>query len=975
MGLEFGVLGPVRAGEDGVPLAVPAGKQRLLLAVLLARANRPVPAGTIVQTLWPGEATPGSRASLHNHVMRLRRTLGATASARVRTSGDAYLFEAAESELDHIRFTALLERAEPVSARGDRTAARDLLREALSLWRGRPFEDLALEGWLADEAARLEELRWLATESWVDAEQRLGGHTRVVADLRALTQTHPLRERFHAQLMLSLHATGQTAAALEVYQRARTALVEELGIEPGEALRAAHRSVLSGRDTDWDSDGDTGRDTGRDTDGAADREVPEPRARAVPRTLPAGIGDFTGRQQQVTRLVGLVPDEQALRQTDAVVISSIGGMGGIGKTTLAVHVGHLVRERFPDGQLFADLRGTARDRLDPHDVLGAFLRHLGYGAEALPADTDERAALYRSALANRRTLVLLDNARDEAQVKPLIPGGAGNLVLLTVRRRLVGVDGAVHLDLDLLDEADAHELFARIVGADRVAAEPEAVREVLAVCAGLPLAVRLAGVRLASRPNWRVSDLAERLRSAERRLDGFELGDRGLRAAFETGYAALAAGEHGDGSSGGSGGDRGDSGGDSGPPPAARAFCLLGLWTGADLDLPAAAALLGLPTGATERLLELLVDLNLVQSARPGRYGLHDLLRVYAAELAARELSAAESRAALNRLLTWYAKAADAASAMLAPDRIRQPIEAADRLPPFFTPADPAEAAAWCRQEQANLVSAVHLARDRDLTTLARQLPMALWTFLQQQRDMKTWISVLDIALDVTLAEGDPLQEASVRNNLAIALIEDGRPAAALEHLETSARIRREHGDFALAHRTLANLGIAAMEAGEPERALASLLESLDLCEQTGNRDGAAVAHTNIGELLLRLGRPREAVPQSLLARGLYLERDADDPRLAEVLITLSESHLLLGEVADARTDIEEAVRVTVVACRPHVQARALRQYGHVLLAGADPDGARAAWSEAAHIFTELDPPAAQETRVLIDELTGRAAD
>ena len=964
MGLEFGVLGPVWASEDGVRLAVPAGKQSLLLALLLARANRPVPGETIVETLWPGERLVSGRGGLHNRIMRLRRALGPRAAERVRTSGDGYLLEADEAELDHLRFVALRARAERALAAEDWSAARERLRDALDLWRGRAFEGLATEGRLADEADRLEELRWLTAENWVEAEQRLGGHERVVADLRALTRNHPLRERFHAQLMLSLHATGRTAEALDVYQRVRTALVEELGIEPGAVLRAAHEAVLTdcANPADADAvraDGPVGPDQGPEPAGN-----PRPADRptlTVPYALPAGIADFTGREQQVGRLLALLPGSGAQGPNRAVVISSIGGMGGIGKTTLAVHVGHLIRGHFPAGQLFANLRGTTPEPLDPHDVLGGFLRQLGVPAESVPAETAERTALYRSLLADRRMLVLLDDALDEAQVEPLIPGGSGSLVLVTVRQSLAAPAGAVHLHLDVLDADSAFELFARIVGVSRVAAEPEATAQVLEVCAGLPLAIRLAGVRLATRPRWRVRDLAERLHSATRRLDGFDLGDQRLRATFEVGYRTLLP----------------EDGAEPDPedpdaafvgelPPAARAFCLLGLWTGADLELSAACALLGLPPESAEPLLEQLVDANLVESPHPGRYGLHDLLRAYAAERAHVDLTAAQLEESVTRLVTWYTLAAAEAGGLLAPQRSAQAIDAVPALPPLPAPSSAAEAVSWSQREQANLVSAVHLAKSAGLWRLARQLPTALWTFLQLQRDRRTWVSTLEIALEAVRHEGTRAEQASVLNNLAIALIESDRATQAMAHLETTAAIRHELGDFDRAAMTLMNLGVAAAEAGEQERAIDSFQRALEIHRSAGNREQQALVHTNLGRLRMLIGDAEGALAEGLEAERLYRENPTADPRWGQAKENLSEAYLRLGDVAAARREIEDAVRIRTEFFDRRGLAGSLSQLGHVHRAEGELEAARKAWQEAAEIFEEFADPALAEVLALL---------
>ena len=417
----------------------------------------------------------------------------------------------------------------------------------------------------------------------------------------------------------------------------------------------------------------------------------------MPRTLPADIGDFTGREEHVDALVsGLRTDPAASAR--AVNIVSIAGMGGAGKTTLAVHAAHHVRGDYPDGQLYADLRGSASVPVPPAAVLGRFLRQLGAEPDALPADDEERGALYRSLLAQRRVLVLLDDARNAAQVRPLLPADPGCAVLVTMRNRLTGLPGAVHLDLEGLPREAAHRMLSRIIGADRVAAEPAAVSAVLAACADLPLAVRLIGARLASRPSWRIQHIASRLRAQRSRLDELSYADQDVRATFEMSYSAL------------------DTPGVAAAPPA-RALCLLGLWPGQDIGLTAAASLLGVPVHQAEHVLEYLVDMYLVQSPQPGRYSLHDLLRDFAAERAEQDLAAADRRAAIARVITWYTRAAAAMNATLSPtSRHIPPGGVPDLAPPPDLSTVP-DALDWGENEHANLCA----------TRPAWQHPAACW--------------------------------------------------------------------------------------------------------------------------------------------------------------------------------------------------------------------------------------------------------
>lgn len=919
--MRFALLGPLSVATDDGEIECAGSKPRTILALLLLNANSVVSRDRLVEALWGEHAPATANSSLYNHMTRLRRQLGADGRERIRSIPPGYLIQVRPGELDVQIFDELREHGRRAIADGAWRRAFDDLTSALALWPKAPMTGLPELAGLepADgHISRLRESRLHTCETRIEAGLRLGLHRELIADITALVHEYPLTEVFHQQLMRALYRSGRQAEALAAFGELRELLAAELGVEPSAASRDLLRLLLAG-----------GPDQSPDQSPEAVSTAPlMPR----PRSLPADIGDFTGREEQVNWILSLlaVPGEPR-----ALVVSSIGGMGGIGKTTLAVHVGHLAGSQFPDGQLFVNLRGTAAEPLDPHDVLGGFLRQLGLAQEALPDDTEERAALYRSLLAGRRMLIVLDDASGSDQVRPLIPGGSGSMVLVTVRQWLSDLDEAAHLHLDTLAEDAARELFAHIVGAERVHAEPAATSEVLAICGGLPLAVRLAGGRLAARPNWRVGDLAERLRCAANRLDEFDLGSRSLRSVFDVGYTAFVNRQRG-------------------PGPLARAFCLLGLWTGHDLGLTEAASLLGLPEKQAERLLEQLVDVHLVSSARPARYSLHDLLRAYAAERAELDLSAQEREAAVLRLVTWYTSAVDAANCLLVPVRSRPALDAVPKVQPAPVYRTKAEAHAWCQGEQANLLSAVYLARAYGAHRLTHQLATTLWSFLQLQRDLHTSVSILEIALDEILTQDDPATEAVARNNLGIALSEAGRLPEALAELESCLAIRRSLGDLTRASGTLNNLGITAMESGQPERALRYLREGVELGRLSGDPVRQAVVSANLGQLQLRLGHVTEAVAETREAARLYQTRPGTEPRLAYAMTTLSEAYLSLGDLDAAQAHISKAARLQSEFYDRHGQARSLCQLARVLLAKGDRASAQQAWHEATALFAGL---------------------
>ena len=558
VGTEFCLLGPLVVRCGGVVVRVQPGKQRVVLAALLLDAGRVVPVDEIAEALWGTAPPPSARVTVRNYVKRLRHALGDVGQARISTRPGGYLISVEAGELDVTRFEALLAAAQAAARGGSWDRAAGQARAALALWRGEPLQDVESGVLATRETPRLSEMRLQALEVRIVADLHLGHHSEVIAELRQLISTQPLREQFHGQLMLALYQCGRQAEALAAYQHVRRVLVEELGIEPGTWLRELHQQVLTA---------DPALTAGPVA--AVGESVTAADPAAEPAQLPADTADFTGRDEQVKLVCDLLATAPGEGRPGAVVISAVAGMGGIGKTALAVHAAHRLRDRFPEGQLFVSLQG-ASSPLRPADVLARLLRDLGVPAGAIPADEAERAARYRTLIASRRMLIVLDDARDAAQVRPLLPGTAGCAVIVTSRSTLPSLPGATLLDLEVLDPDEAHALFSAIIGPTRAAAEPDATASVLASCAGLPLAVRIAASRLASRPGWSIAHLAARLADERGRLAELAAGDLAVRASFAVSYDALR-------------------------PGPARVFRLLGLASAAVLSLPAIAALAGQP--------------------------------------------------------------------------------------------------------------------------------------------------------------------------------------------------------------------------------------------------------------------------------------------------------------------------------------------------------------------------------------------
>jgi DNA-binding SARP family transcriptional activator/tetratricopeptide (TPR) repeat protein len=670
--VRFGVLGPLRVQDaEGAEVVLRSRHERTLLAMLLVRAGRVAPVDRLVEALWPDRVPASHASNLQTYVSRLRERLS-DVSIEHRDGG--YLLRVDADQLDVLVFRREVAAARAALAAGDAAGAADRFRRGLALWRGRPFADLpALEGPALEGIARTWEAERLdAVEDQVDAELAAGESLPdVLSRLHRLVAEHPLRERPHGQLMVALTRAGRRAEALSAYQNARDVLVAELGVEPGSRLRDLHRAILRG-------------------------DEPAPAAPAAPRAwtpvcqLPPALPGFAGRGELVDEVVGL------LTPASEVPVVALSGQPGVGKSALAVVAAHRVRPEFPDGQLYAHLAGASAAPRDPDAVLADLLRSLGTPESAIPRGLPALTAAYRARLADRRVLVVLDDAAGPEQVRPLVPGTPGSAVLVTSRWRLSGLIDARHAAVEPLTDAEAGQLLSYVVGADRVAGERVSAGRIAAACGNLPLALRIAGTRLATRP-WRLRALADRLDDERRRLTELAAGDQQVRAALALSVRALS-------------------------PPARAAFALLGVAGPASFAAWAVAALLPADRADPEAVLDELVEASLVEPvAADGepRYRMHDLLRIYADELAAAEPQGRS--AARRRLLAASVARADAAAA---------------RLPrtltwyrPAGAPGGDLEPFEWFDGELAFLTAALDVAADEPASAvaLAERLAPYLW--------------------------------------------------------------------------------------------------------------------------------------------------------------------------------------------------------------------------------------------------------
>ena len=621
--VEFCLLGPLQVRNRGIALPVLPGKQRVLLAALLLRANRMVPLGELTEVIWGSQPPATARGTLRNYVKELRKALAAGTGSRLGTVPGGYQFRVSADELDLARFDALLARAKAAASVGAWEDASRWLRAALSLWRGEPLADVPSEWLTARDVPRLAELRLQAFEAWIEADVQLGRHEHVIAELRRLTTVHPFRERLHAQLMLALYRDGRQAEALAAFQRVRRALLRELGVEPGPDLGLLQQQILTA-DPALAPSAQHGQRRATLSAGL-------PAGVPVPRQLPALVPNFVGRAAELHALTSCAGETGG--RTAAVC--AVTGTAGVGKTATVVAWAHQVADRFPDGQIYVDLRGyDPAEPLPVTEALAGFIRALGWAGRNLPAEAAERAALYRSLLSGRRALVLLDNARSAEQVRPMLPGTPGCAAVVTSRDALSGLvarDGAQRLELDVLPAADAAALLCSLIGA-RAQADPGAVRQLSAQCAWLPLALRVSAELAAASPRASLAGLVRELADPRARLDRLDAGGDG-----RTGVAAVLSWScrQLDGA-------------------AARAFRLLGLHPAGEFGAHAVAALTGYGVAQARQVLDTLAHAYLIRPAGGDRYGMHDLLRAYAAERACLHDAEPDRQAAVARLLEYY---------------------------------------------------------------------------------------------------------------------------------------------------------------------------------------------------------------------------------------------------------------------------------------------------------------------------------
>jgi len=954
------VLGPLAAWRRGRVVAPIAAKHRVILGVLAVAPNTWVHQEALIDAVW-GEGSPATAASLvRTYVRTLRGLLDPKQSPRnpdglVVMAGSGYRLQATADQLDLLAFEQLAERGRAECSRGDLAGACHAYERALNLWRGELLADVDV---LRNHPAAVGVRRRHATVicDYADAACAARLPDRALPHLWGLANREPLDEKVHARLMIALAGAGRQAVALKVFEALRSRLDAELGVCPGPELAAAHLRVLR---QDFLPAAPQAIIANNGT--ALASEV----APAVPRELPAVARHFAGRQAELTALNSLL--DQSARSGGRVVVSAISGTAGVGKTALAVYWAHQVADRFPDGQLFANLRGYDLEQpVTAADALAGFLRALGMPDRDIPLTVDERAARYRSLLADRRILVILDNAGSAEQVRPLLPGVQACMAVVTSRDSLAGLvarDGAWRLDLDLLPPGDAIELLRALVGA-RVTAEAAAAATLAVRCCRLPLALRIAAELAAARPSVPLAELADELDEQQRRLELLSAGEdtsTSVRTVLSWSCRHL---NH----------------------DAARIFRLSGLHPGPDFDRHAAAVLAGTSAERAEQLLDQLVRAHLIQATKPGRYGMHDLLRAYAAEQASLRDSASERRAALNRLLDHYSNvAADAADSLFPAEsggrqRIRPPVA------PVLPMTDPATARAWLDAERANLVAVAVYSPAHGSAGYATRLAAILFRYLDAGGHYSEATAIYSHARSAASQAGDTSAEAEALMSLGIVDLRLGRYQQGVDHMnEALARFRdtgnhagelralgvmgiadflqgrcqqaigrfqlalglsRDIGDKPREARALNNLGLAELRQGRYQEASGHFQQALDLCRHIDDQADEAHVLANLGDVELRQGRYQQAT--AYLERALVLFREIGNP-IGEgyALTSFGDIELRQGRYQQAMTYLEQALVLFRETGHRPGEAGALNSLGEVLLSTGQPSLAQAQHASA----------------------------
>ncbi|QIQ01339.1 AfsR/SARP family transcriptional regulator [Streptomyces liangshanensis] len=934
MAMEFGLLGTIEARLDGRSADMGHMRQRRVLAVLLLDVNREVAVDALIGRVWGDHAPQRVKGTLYGYLSRLRGGLVDAPEVTISRRPGGYVLEADPLSVDLHLFRDLVGRARTA----DDAQAAPLMREALELWRGEPFTGVDTP-WFNDLRQALERERFSADAHYVDIRLRAGQHGELLPGLTTLADAHPLDERLTAQIMLALYRAGRTADALNCYQAIRRRLAYELGADPGRPLRDLHQRILAD-----------------DPALALPRAAP-PRSRPAetttrspsPRQLPAPPAHFIGRDAELAVLDKALTTRTNLRTTMPLAV--ICGTGGIGKTSLALHWAHGRNEYFPDGQLFADLRGftPSGEPVDPFTVIRGFLEALGVAPGLIPVTPNAQAALYRSLLTDRHMLVVLDNTSNTEQILPLLPGTPTCTVLITSRDQLTGLTAShqvAHLTVNGFDPTTARQLLAGRLGAERVAAEPAAATALVDQCAGLPLALSVLAARVTTNPVCTLTALTEELRESSTRLDALGTGESAtdVRTVISSSYRALA-------------------------PEAAQVFRQLVQAPGPDIGRPAATSLTGLAPARTHTALERLRASHLIQEHSPGRFSCHDLLRTYAVEVVS-SAGGAEGRATRIRVLDHYLHTAWSADRLLHPHR--DPIglsRAADGVRPEAL-ATHEQAMAWFAREHPALVTAVNEAARHGHDVHAWQLAWSLSTFLTRRGQWSDVARVHTTALTAAARLGDTAARAESLRALAWERIEAGDHDSAQEHLTRALSLAEDAGQaLSEAHTRLA-LGWLHEHTGDRAAALRHDNQALRLFRQLGHPAGLARALNAVAWDHLQQGDHRQAVAHC--EQAMTIQEELGDLRgQSDTLDTLGHAHQQLGEHSLALTCHRRGLALHRVLGHRSNEAETLVHLGETHRAMGERDTARRTLEQALDIYRDIEahPSRQERARALLDAL------
>ncbi len=906
--MHFRILGPVTVEVDGATVPIGRPRQRGVLAYLLLHRNTAVSTDRLVQALWDGNGPSTARSQVQTDLSILRRQIRAVAGADpITTTRSGYRITVGPGDLDLDRFTALLRDARAATDPG-MTAER--LREAVAVWTGTPLSGISA-AYADAHRVHLDEQRVNAYEQLYDAELRAGRHTEVIGELLALIAAYPLRESLVGTLMTALHRSGRTAEALAYARDLRRRLADQHGLDPSRDFQHLAQTIRR--------------------DEAEPVDVPPPH-RDVPRQLPWHLSTIAGRTADLRRL-----DTVADRGGVAVVT----GTAGVGKSTLTLHWAHQVADRYPDGQLYANLHGfdPNPEATEPSDVLGGFLVALGEPARDLPADPETLAALYRSRTAGRRLLLVLDNARDADQVTPLLPAGGTTAVVVTSRDRLTGLiaAGAVAIPLDLLDPDDAAELLAERLSPGRVATEPDAVTEIVTRCARLPLALSLVAAHLAARPEIQLSDAAAALRRGHYDLDG---NGPPLAATFAWSYARLNRGTD-------------------------ELFVAIGAGPLVEIGADAAASLVGVPADVARAHLAELVRANLVSETADGRITMHDLLRADAHRRADRH---GPDIGGLLRLLDHYAHTARRAAILFQPGRAAIAADAPIEGVTVTALADRHEALAWLRTEHDNLITLATRAGIWGHDAYGWRLTWALTDYLHRVGWWHDWVRVQAAGLAAARRLNDRRALAQSHSGLARALMQVGRFDDAEDELSNARAAAAERGDTSGEAYVLQILADVYGKRGRNHDAAAAVEAALALYDQVGDVLGRAAALNNIGLYLGAIGRAEEAIERCAEALRVFTAKGEVNGAGA-VYDTLGRLHANLGDHDAAVRHFARSIEIKTGIGERYQAASSLTRLGETYLSIGETDAAVRAYRQALGHLDDLDHPDAADVRARLADL------